>query len=338
MLKIIEDKQHGLSVIELANENIYVKLSNFGCTILEMKTKNRNGEMQDVVLGFKDIDEYMRRDGSYLGAVVGRCCNRIADGHFRLSFKDYYVPINNGPNSLHGGINGFSYQVFDYEVLDANAIRFKYLSKDGEEGYPGNLQLIVTCSLERSGLKLKYEARCDEDTIVNITNHSYFNLSGKAKNVEDHYLRIDASKYGCVDENGLFNGEIKDVENTAFDYRKEALISDKINGEDEQLLIAKGLDHHFFFDKSKDQVSLYSKESGIKMTVSTTLPGAQIYSANYLDNPNGRNNEKLSPRDAICIETQHVPDSINKELKPSVILRKDEIFVEETVYKFEVKS
>ena len=338
MLKIVEDKENKLAYIELGNDNIYVKLTNFGCTILRMATRNKDGEMQDVVLGFEDITDYMARDGSYLGALVGRCCNRIAKGHFRLGFKDYYLPINNGPNSLHGGIEGFSYKIFNYEILDSNAVRFTYLAKDGEEGYPGNLKLSVTYRLLKSALNIKYEATTDKDTIINITNHSYFNLSGKAQNVEDHYLRVDASKVGHVDKDGLFNGELVDVKDGPFDLRKETLISTNINQEDEQLLIAKGFDHHFIFDTDKDQVSLYSKESGIELTVSTTLPGAQIYSANYLSNPRGYYGQILKPRQAICIETQYIPDSINVETAPAVILRKDGKYESETTYKFEVRK
>lgn len=321
--------------IELRNEKMIVEVTNYGCTILKIKVKDKDDRFTDVVLGYASIEDYQKKSGTYFGALVGRVANRIGNGRFVLNGRQYNVAVNNGPNSLHGGIDGFSYRIFDYKLIE-NGVQFHYLSEDGEEGYPGNLDLYADYTIENSTLNIEYRAVSDEDTILNITNHSYFNLDGQPGSIEDHYLTVHADEFGCVDRDVLFTGEQRSVENTPFDFRKETRIKDNINREDEQLAKGFGYDHSFIFSQKENQVVLRSEKSKIKLTVSTTLPQAQIYSGNFVDVESGKYGQKYEKRGGICIETQNTVDSINKEENPSVILRKNETYNERTSYSFEV--
>ena len=267
-----------------------VVVSTFGCTIIKMIVEDKNGVKGDVVLGYDDFNQYQTLDG-YLGALVGRVANRIGKGTFELNGETYHLPINNGPNSLHGGIRGFSYQIFDYEILDDYTIKFTYHAKDGEEGYPGNMDFSATYHLEGTTLTISYHATSDKDTLINITNHSYFNLSGHKHNIYNHTLKIDADYYEHVDADGLATGEKEAVEGTPFDFRIPAKIGERVEVDHPQLKLGNGFDHNFFFTTDKNQVVLEDEESGRRLTVSTTLPGAQIYTANYLDGRIGKNGE-----------------------------------------------
>ncbi len=337
MVKVKKQFENGIAILEISNDKLQVEVMNFGCTILSVKVLDKEKKPCDCVLGFENIEDYLKRDGSYLGALVGRVCNRIEKGHFSIGDKDYRLPINNGPNSLHGGIEGFSYKVFDYELIE-DGVKFHYLSKNQEEGYPGNLDFYAIYWLENQSLHIQYDAICDQDTLVNITNHSYFNLNGYASNIDEHMLKIEASKFGCVDENGLFTGEYRDVDESAFDFRKENKIGNLIHSKDEQLIIAKGYDHPYLFDTKENQVILYSPKSGIELRVSTTYPSAQIYSANYLNGQKDKYGKVMHPQDALCIETSYLPDSIHKEKNSKTLLKADELYNEETVYTFEVRK
>lgn len=335
MIKIIEHRDNGIDLISLKNETLEVIVSNYGCTITHVLMKDKDSQERDVVLGYDDFTNYQTQDG-YLGALVGRVANRIKGGCFKLNDKEYHLAINNGPNHLHGGNKGFSYQVFDYKIQDDYTIVFTYISKDGEEGYPGNLKLEVIYTLKENTFLINYHAISDQDTLINITNHSYFNLSGKKENIYHHELQVLADKYMCVDSVGLATGEIQSVAQTPFDFRKPKLIKESIEKEDKQLKQGNGFDHHFIFNKDKKQVSLFNKESGIKLVVTTTLPGAQIYTANYLDGRLGKHGQHYYKRDALCIETQNVPDAIHLEKQPTTILRKGDVYDETTSYTFEV--
>ena len=337
MVKVKKYLGNGIDILELENEKLHVEVTNFGCTILNVKTEDKNGDICDCVLGFENIEDYFKRDGSYLGALVGRVCNRVEKGKFKIDGKEYQLPINNGPNSLHGGIEGFSYKIFDYEWIE-DGVKFHYVSKDKEEGYPGNLDFYAMYWLEESSLHIQYNAICDQDTLINITNHSYFNLNGFSTNVDSHTLKISSSKFGCVDENGLFTGQCRDVEGSAFDFRKETRIKDMIHSKDEQLIIAKGYDHPYLFDTNENQVVLYSPLSGIELKVSTSYPSAQIYSANYLNGQKDKYGNYMHPQDALCIETSYLPDSIHKEKNSKTLLKANELYNEETIYTFEVRK
>jgi aldose 1-epimerase len=331
MINVIH-KNNLLDEIVLANEEMEVHVLNLGCTIKNIYVKDQEGHKRDVILGYDDVLDYMCYDG-YLGACVGRVANRIKHGQFTLDDKTYHLPINNGPNAIHGGLKGFSYRLFDY-TIDGDRLIFHYLSPDGEEGYPGTLDLYITYILEETTLKIDYKATTNKKTLINLTNHTYFNLEGKPGYVGDHLLKIKASKYACVDQDGLVTGEVKNVTHTPFDFRNEKPMKKALISNDPQIIIARGLDHPFLFDQNDDQVVLTSNESGITLTVSTSLPQAQIYTANYLDGRLGKHHEAMNKQNAVCIETQYMPDAIHLEEDPPVILSPEDVYHETTSYTF----
>ncbi len=335
MIEVIEKLDDGIDLISMKNENLEVVVSNFGCTIVKVLMEDKNGNVDDVVLGYDNFEYYKTLD-AYLGALVGRIANRIKEGKFSLNGEDYTLAVNNGPNHLHGGIKGFSYQIFDYEIIDDTTIEFHYLSKDKEEGYPGNLDFKAIYQLQDDTLHVHYLATTDKDTIINITNHSYFNLSGKKENIYHHLLKINADRFACIDANGLPTGVIKDVKDTPFDFNSPAYIGDRVECDDEQLKLGCGFDHPFIFSTKNNQVILTHEETGRCLVVSTTLPGAQIYTANYLDGRLGKYGKHYYARDAICIETQNLPDAIHLEESPTTILKKGEVYDERTSYQFKV--
>lgn len=334
MIQVIDKIDDKIDLIQMKNDDLEVVVSNYGCTIVKVLMKDKDGNIDDVVLGYDNFSDYQTKD-AYLGALVGRTANRIGKGTFSLNGKTYSLPINNGPNCLHGGIKGFSYQVFDYQIID-DSIEFTYLSKDGEEGYPGNLEFKAVYTLVDNALKVRYLATSDQDTIINITNHSYFNLSGAKEDIYDHQLLVHSDKYACVDGDGLPTGKFNKVQGTPFDFNRMTRIGDVIDNDDEQLKLGAGYDHPFIFSQETSQVELYHESTGRKLTVSTTLPGAQIYSANYLDGRIGKYGIAYPRRFALCIETQNLPDAINLEESPTTILKKGEVYDETTSYKFEV--
>lgn len=335
MIEVIKHIDDQIDLISMKNEQLEVVVSNYGCTIIKVIMADKNGHKDDVVLGYDDFTQYQTLD-AYLGALVGRVANRIKAGQFSLNGQDYHLAVNNGPNHLHGGIKGFSYQVFDYTIEDEHTLKLHYLSKDGEEGYPGDLDLTVTYTLKDDTLTAHYQATSSADTLINITNHSYFNLSGHKENIYQHTLQIHASQFACVDSDGLTTGELKDVEGTPFDFRQPALIGERVEQDDEQLKIGKGFDHPFLFDTQSNQVILTHEPTGRQLIVSTTLPQAQIYTANYLDGRLGKYGERYYARDAICIETQNMPDAIHLEEHPTTLLKKGETYDEITSYQFKV--
>lgn len=335
MIEVIKHIDDQIDLISMKNEQLEVVVSNYGCTIIKVIMADKNGHKDDVVLGYDDFTQYQTLD-AYLGALVGRVANRIKAGQFSLNGQDYHLAVNNGPNHLHGGIKGFSYQVFDYTIEDEHTLKLHYLSKDGEEGYPGDLDLTVIYTLKDDTLTAHYQATSSADTLINITNHSYLNLSGHKENIYQHTLQIHASQFACVDSDGLTTGELKDVEGTPFDFRQPALIGERVEQDDEQLKIGKGFDHPFLFDTQSNQVILTHEPTGRQLIVSTTLPQAQIYTANYLDGRLGKYGERYYARDAVCIETQNMPDAIHLEEHPTTLLKKGETYDEITSYQFKV--
>lgn len=335
MVNIIKKCENNIDYLSMKNEHLEIEVTNLGCTILKVFMKDKDGNIDDVVLCYDDII-HNGRTGTYFGALVGRIANRIKRGKFTLNDKEYTLAVNNGPNHLHGGIEGFSYKVFDYEIKDENTIEFKYLSKDNEEGYPGNLTLRAIYTLKEDTLSIRYLAECDQDTIINITNHSYFNLAGCKENIYNHVLELKADRFACVDNDGLPNGEIRCVENTPFDFRTPEYIGKRIDLEYDQLKAGSGFDHPFLFNVKENQAILTHEATGRRLTVSTTLPGAQIYTGNFLGGDAGKYGMKYERRMGVCIETQNLPDAIHLEENPSTILKKGETYDETTSYKFEV--
>ncbi|MGN1182380.1 MAG: aldose epimerase family protein, partial [Faecalibacillus sp.] len=246
MIETIEHLDNHIDYIRLKNDYLEVVVTNYGCTILKVLVKDKNGDIQDVVLGYDTIEEYQNYD-AYLGALVGRVANRIGKGTFTLNNEIYHLAINNGPNSLHGGIKGFSYRIFDYEIKE-NELVFHYVSPDGEENYPGTLDFYAIYQLDNDRLVIRYQATTSKDTLINITNHSYFNLSGHPTNIDQHYLCIHSDLYAPVDSDGLTTGERRVSKGTPFDFHEEKQLKELIYQEDEQLSLAKGYDHPFIFN------------------------------------------------------------------------------------------
>ncbi len=304
-----------METIILKNEVIELHVLTLGATIQRFIYKGN-----DIVLGYDNIEDYLKYDGC-LGATVGRVANRIAKGEFTLNGKTYHLAINNGPNAIHGGIKGFSYQDFTIVKHDETMAVLRYISADKEEGYPGTLTLDVVYTLDDHTVRMEYKAAADKDTLINITNHSYFNLSGKAIPITTHELQVEASEVCCVDKDGLTLPEHFMVDNTPFDYRTMRPIA---YGNHEQIEIAIGFDHHYIFDTPI--VHLYYPDNHTMMTLETSLPGAQIYTANYLTKRTGKYNQTYEPRTALCIEPQMMPDSIHLEQEPMVILRKGDTY------------
>lgn len=335
MISVLEQRDDGIAIIGMKSEQLEVVVTNYGCTILKVMMEDKNGHKDDVVLGYDTIEEYQQHDG-YLGALVGRVANRIKEGRFTLHGKEYTLAINSSKHHLHGGIKGFSYQIFDYEIVDDHTVSFHYVSKDGEEGYPGTLDFVATYTLIKGTLFVTYNATSSKDTLINITNHSYFNLSGKTENIYNHTLSIKADTIACIDNTGLPTGNFKKVAGTAFDFTTPTTIGSQIEKDDEQLILGTGFDHPFIFNSETNQVILSHEASGRRLVVSTTLPQAQIYTANFLDGRLGKYGQHYNARDAVCIETQNLPDAIHLEKEPSTLLKEGEVYEETTSYTFEV--
>lgn len=290
---------------------------------------------RDIVLGFDSVEDYERHD-KYMGAVVGRCANRISNGRFVIDGKEYSVAVNNGPNHLHGGIKGFDKKVWSGGFKN-NSVEFTAFSPDMEEGYPGNLSVRVKYTLtEDSRVEIEYFAVSDKDTLVNITNHTYFNLSGKGT-IDDHLMMIPAECYTEIDENGCSNGKVSNVEGTPLDFRCEKKIGDDIDSDFEQMRFAAGYDHNYIL-KTKHTDELVKaarvKAEGVLLEVSTTQPGVHFYSGNYLDGEvPGKNGTVYEKRSGFALEAQEWPDAVNNIDFPSPILKKGEEYIRKTVWK-----
>ncbi len=290
---------------------------------------------RDIVLGFDSIEDYEKHD-KYMGAVVGRCANRISKGRFLLGGKIYNLAVNNGPNHLHGGLCGFDKKVWKGGFKD-NSVEFTLFSPDMEEGYPGNLSIRVRYTLKEDGrLEIEYFALSDKDTVVNITNHTYFNLSGKGT-IEDHLMKIYADSYTEIDENGCSNGRVSKVEGTPLDFRSEKEIGRDINSDFEQIRFASGYDHNYILKtKHSDELVEAAEASadGVYLEVLTTQPGVHFYSGNFLDGEvPGKGGKAYEKRSGFALETQDWPDAVNNRDFPSVVLKKGEEYRRKTVWK-----
>ncbi len=352
--KMVEKKLFGklddgkeISSFTLTNSNKAVaEIIDYGATVVSLIIPDKNGKMEDVVLGYDDIGGYVKGT-SYFGAIVGRYGNRIGKGRFSIDGKEYQLAVNNGENHLHGGIIGYNKVVWNAEVLEKKegpAVKFTYLSRDGEEGYPGTVKLEVIYTLTNNNeLSVEYSAATDKPTMFNPTHHSYFNLSGNFENtILDHELMIDADTYTPVDAGLITTGKLEKVENTPMDFRKPVKIGAGINKEFEQLKFGKGYDHNWVLKNYNKQVrkvaELYETKSGRLMEVLTDQPGLQFYSGNFLDGTvKGKKGINYQLRTGLCLETQHYPDSPNKPDFPSVRLNPGETYKHKTIYKFSTK-
>ena len=334
-----------VEVYKLNNVNgLEVGIITYGGIITSLKVPDKAGKIEDVVLGYDTLLEYVDSN-LFFGALIGRYGNRIAKGKFSLNGNEYILAKNNGENHLHGGITGFDKVVWSAEPIEAeNALKLTYVSKHMEEGYPGTLTTTVTYTLTNNNeLKVSYEATTDKSTIVNLTQHSYFNLSGDGtKRITDHLLHIDADTFLPVDEGLIPTGEFRNVENTPFDFRSPKAIGQDISMKNEQLMLGQGYDHNWVLNHQDKGIrfvaSAYHPESGRLLEVFTDQPGMQFYSGNFLDGEyHGKNGITYVDRTGFCLETQHYPDSPNQKDFPSVVLNPGEQYRSSTVFKFSIK-
>jgi len=322
-----------------------IRAMNYGGIILSMRVPDRKGQFADIVLGHDTLEGYIPND-PYIGAVVGRYANRIANGSFTLDGKKYTLPKNNGPNTLHGGVEKtFDKVVWDDEPLKGGTgVAFIHLSKDGEEGFPGNLKVKVTYTLtDDNELVIDYEATTDKTTPINLTQHSYFNLAGEGSgDILNHELMLNADRFTPVDANLIPTGELRPVKGTPLDFTTSTRVGARIDDTYDQLVLGHGYDHNFVINRKDDGLALaarvYEPSSGRVMEVSTTQPGVQLYTGNFLDGTvTGKQGHVYKRRYALCLETQHFPDSPNHSDFPSTILKPGETFHSKTVFKFSTR-
>ena len=343
----IESKSFGqmpdgadVKIYTLSNrKGMVAKITEYGAILTEVWAPDRAGQLTNVVLGFDNLGQYLKGH-PFFGATTGRVANRIAKGKFTLDGKEYTLAVNNGPNHLHGGLKGFDKKLWKSRALPATdksvAVEFTYTSPDGEEGYPGTLAVKVTYTLtDDNELRIDYEATTDKATIVNLTNHSYFNLGGSGA-ILDHVLQINADRYTATDAGLIPTGELAPVRGTGLDFTQPRRIGDRIADYES---LAKGYDHNFVLNHGGGKLGLAARvrepKSGRVMEVSTTEPGVQLYTANHLDGKTtGVGGVKYGPHQAFCLETQHFPDSINKPAFPTVVLRPGQTFKSATTHKF----
>jgi aldose 1-epimerase len=322
------------------------RVTTYGGTVVSLTMPDRAGKFDDVVLGFDDLEGYLKTT-TYIGSLIGRYANRIAKGRFTLNGKEYTLATNNGENHLHGGVRGFDKVVWKARPLPARggqALELTYVSKDGEEGYPGNLTVRVVYTLtDANELKIDYYATTDQDTVVNLTNHNYYNLAGQGNgDILGHLLTVNASRFTPTDAGAIPTGELRPVRGTPFDFTRPTAIGARINQDEEQLKLGKGYDHNFVINGRAGTLRLAGRvtepTTGRAMEVWTTEPGMQLYTGNYLDGSDiGKGGKPYRHRYGFCLETQHHPDAPNRPEFPSTVLRRGARFRSTTVYKFSAR-
>jgi aldose 1-epimerase len=327
------------SFVLMNRSGLTVKLMSFGATVMAIELPDGKPN-PDIVLGYPSLDGYRTKEDPYFGAIVGRYGNRIAKGRFKLEDKEYTLATNNGPNSLHGGKQGFDKRVWDVKDSGGDHVTFHYLSPDGEEGYPGNLNVTVKYTLnDNNELKIEYTATTDKPTVLNITNHTYFNLAGEGSgDVLKQIAYIDADKFTPVNSTLIPNGELKPVAGTPFDFQKPTPIGSRIKDKDQQLEYGRGYDHNFVLNhpgKLRMVARVADPDSKRMVTVSTDQPGLQFYTGNFLDGTiTGKSGKPYNSRGAFCLETQHFPDSPNHPSFPSTELKPGQAFRSTTIFRF----
>lgn len=331
-----------VDIYHLKNQEMEVSITNYGARVVNLLVPDKNRKLVDVVVGFDSFKGFYNSTAPYFGATIGRYANRIANGKFALDGVEYLLPVNNGPNNLHGGPMGFHQVVWDVKPLNNNSLQLEYLSRDGEMGFPGNLSAKVVFTLSTdSELKIDYEATTDKKTICNLTNHTFFNLNGVGT-INDHLLAINADTYTPIDATSIPLGVIKPVEGTPFDFKKPTAIGKKIQVNNEQLKNGNGYDHNYIINGESGTIKLAAEvtadKSGITMLVYTTEPGVQFYGGNFMQGEHVlKGGVKDEFRTAFCLETQHFPDSPNQPLFPSTELAPGKLYKSTTIYKFKKK-
>ena len=337
----VDGKKTDLCILRNKN-NMEVCITNFGGRIVSVMVPDKDGQMRDVVLGFDSIQDYISKPSDF-GASIGRYANRINQGKFTLDGVEYQLPRNNYGHCLHGGPQGFQYRVYDAVQLNPQELQLTYVAKDGEEGFPGNITCKVLMKLtDDNAIDIQYEAETDKPTIVNMTNHSYFNLDGDAGSNAEHLLTIDADYYTPVDSTFMTTGEIVPVEDTPMDFRTPMPVGERINDFDfVQLKNGNGYDHNWVLNAKGDinrrAASLKSQKTGIVLDVYTNEPGVQVYAGNFLDGSlTGKKGITYNQRASVCLETQKYPDTPNKPEWPSAVLRPGEKYMSQCIFKFSV--
>ena len=337
----VDGKKTDLYILRNKN-NMEVCITNFGGRIVSVMVPDKDGQMRDVVLGFDSIQDYISKPSDF-GASIGRYANRINQGKFTLDGVEYQLPRNNYGHCLHGGPQGFQYRVYDAVQLNPQELQLTYVAKDGEEGFPGNITCKVLMKLtDDNAIDIQYEAETDKPTIVNMTNHSYFNLDGDAGSNAEHLLTIDADYYTPVDSTFMTTGEIVPVEDTPMDFRTPMPVGERINDFDfVQLKNGNGYDHNWVLNAKGDinrrAASLKSQKTGIVLDVYTNEPGVQVYAGNFLDGSlTGKKGITYNQRASVCLETQKYPDTPNKPEWPSAVLRPGEKYLSQCIFKFSV--
>jgi len=329
----------------LTNANsLEARIMTYGGTVVSLKVPDRHGKLGDIVLGYETLDGYLK-NSPYFGSIIGRYGNRIGKGSFSLNGETYTLPKNNGENTLHGGIKGFDKVVWKAKEVNSKngvGLRLTYLSKDGEEGFPGSLSVTVVYTLTNNNeLKIEYSATTDKTTVVNLTHHSYFNLAGEGA-ILNHELMINANRFTPVDSGLIPTGELRSVKGTPMDFTESAGIGARIDRQDEQLTLGKGYDHNWVLNSNTGRLALaarvYEPVSGRVMEIRTTEPGIQFYSGNFLDGSiTGKGGQIYKQRFGFCLETQHFPDSPNKPGFPSTVLKPGQHYKTATIYRFSAR-
>lgn len=323
----------------LTSGDIEVRLSDFGAHLVSVRTPDRSGRMADVVLGFDSIEGYLNTPNGYIGALVGRFGNRIGKGQFQIDGKSYQIPLNDGPNALHGGPAGFDRYLWTAAETE-NGVEFTHVSPDGDMGFPGTMTAKVRYGLKGNTLRLDYTATTDKPTIVNLTNHAYFNLRGNDDgNILDHLVELAADRYTPVDANLIPTGEIAPVAGTPLDFRTPHVVGERIGADFEPLKLGRGYDHNFVVNGAAGTLRRAARatepEHGRTLTVETTEPAVQFYSGNFLDGKlTGRHGKKYEQRTGFCLETQNYPDAPNHANFPNSVLRPGETYRSTTTFTF----
>ncbi|KAA5825152.1 galactose mutarotase [Algibacter amylolyticus] len=342
----VKGKETGLYILKNSS-GMEAAITNYGGRIVGLTAADRDGEMKDVILGFNSIEGYLKANEVFHGALIGRVGNRVGNGKFTLDGVEYKLPLNNGPNQLHGGVDGFHNQVWGVKKVTANSIVLTYLSKDGEMGYPGNLSVEVTYVLnDKNEFELHYKATTDEKTVVNLTSHPFFNLAGEGNGtINNHILKINAEKYTAVDSTLIPLGENVPVVGTPFDFRNGKAIGQDLGAQktNAQLQHGLGYDHNFELNPPANgemfmAASILDPESGRVMEIYTIEPGLQFYGGNFMDGSDiGNSGKAYEFRESFALETQHFPDALNQPNFPSIELNPGETYSTKTIYAFKTK-
>jgi aldose 1-epimerase len=335
-----------VDIYTLSDGATEARITNYGGVVVSLKVPDKSGKSEDVVLGFDNAADYYKHfnnpGNAFLGAVIGRYANRIANGSFTLDGKKYELPKNDGPNTLHSGTHGFNNVVWTGKQI-ANGVELTYLSKDGESGFPGNLTTTVRYTLTKSDLRIEYSATTDKATVLNLTNHSYFNLAGQGNgDILKHQVTLHASRFTPVDDKLIPTGKLEPVASTPMDFTKQTTVGDRIDADFEQLKLGRGYDHNWVIDSKDGKLAVaaevYEPTSGRVLKVLTTQPGIQLYTGNFLDGTvKGKEGKIYARRGALCLETQHFPDSPNQSNFPTTVLRPGQKFNSVTVFSFSTK-